>query len=66
MPTEDAGGTFEIATRIAHNFLTVWVCNSALLPVWILMARNRSFDKYRNYYAALSARDVLIRAHFVS
>ena len=55
MPTEDARGTFEIATHIAHNFLTVWVCSSALLPVWILTAGNRSFDKYRDFYAVLSA-----------
>ena len=38
------------------------MCSSALLPVWILMAENRSFDKYRDFYAVLSARDVLIRA----
>ena len=55
MSTEDAGGTFEIATHIAHTFLTVWVCNSALFPVWILTVGNRSFDKYRYFYAVLSA-----------
>ena len=30
--------------------------------MWILTAGNRSFDKYRDFYAVLSARDVLIRA----
>ena len=30
--------------------------------MWILTVGNRSFDKYRDFYAVLSARDVLIRA----
>ena len=59
-------GTFEIATHIANNIPTVSVCSSALLPVWILMAGNRSFDKYRNYYVVISAHDILIRANFIS